>query len=254
MKYSLITGVTSGIGLSFAKLFAKKGHNLILIGRNKEKMTKTIETVKQINPEIEIAEFLVDLADKDAAQKIFDFTQKNNLTVEILVNNAGFGDIGPFNEGSLSRQMDMIQVNNAAPTALMRLFLEGMVAKKQGKILNVASIAAFFPGPQMGVYFASKSFLLSLSESIGEELKNKGITVTTLCPGATKTEFFSEGQVQGSSSKMKMASSDDVAMLGYESMTSGKRVAIYGWENRLLVNIVKYLPRSLVLKIFSMML
>jgi short-subunit dehydrogenase len=253
MKYSLITGPTSGIGFSFAKIFAQKNHNLILVGRNKEKMDKTIEEIKKINSEIEIKSFLVDLADSDSAQKIFDFTKKEKLEVEILVNNAGFGDIGPFYKGDLDRQMGMMQVNNATPVSLMRLFLDGMVKNKHGKILNVASIAAFFPGPQMGVYFATKSFLLSLSEAIGYELKDKNITVTTLCPGATKTEFFSGSEMASSNSKIKMASSDDVAMLGYESMISGKSVAVYGWENRLLVNIVKYLPRSVVLKIFGMM-
>jgi len=253
MKYTLITGPTSGIGFDFAKIFAKKGHNLVLVGRNRNKLDAVKKTIGEINKDIKIYDFLADLSGKDVAQRIFDFTQKNNLFIDILVNNAGFGEIGKFYQGDFNKQMDMIQVNAATPTALTYLFLKKMVEKNQGKILNVSSIAAFFPGPSMSVYFATKSFVLSFSEAIGEEVKDKNITVTTLCPGATKTEFFKQADTKNMNSKTKMASSKDVAMFGYENMMTGKKVAIYGWENRLLVNIIKYLPRSIVLKIFGMM-
>ena len=189
-----------------------------------------------------------DLADPGAPQRLFDHLQTAGIEIEALVNNAGFGAVGPFAESELRTQLEMLQVNAVALTQLTRLFLPAMVARRSGYVLNVASTAAFQPGPLMAVYYASKAYVLSFSEAIADELRDSGVKVTALCPGPTASGFST---VAGTSkSRLFQAkrpmSSAEVAAYGYRAMLRGKRVAIAGTLNKLLAQSVRISPRRLV--------
>jgi hypothetical protein len=249
-KTALITGATSGIGYELAYIHAKQGGNLVLVARSREKLEQIkldLENKQLIN--VHIIE--KDLSLKDSAKDVYDEVIKNNITVDYLINNAGFGVFGFFNENDLVRVEQMINLNITALTQFTRLFLPDMIKRGNGKIMNVASTAAFQPGPTMAVYYASKAYVLSLSEAISNEVKNTGVTVTTLCPGPTSSGFQEAASMQESRlvKGRTLATSKQVAEYGYNAMLKGKSVAIYGFLNYLLANSVRFFPRSAVLKI-----
>jgi len=243
---AVITGATSGLGLEFVKLLAKDGYRLVLVARNGEKLRE----IQAEYPERDIVAITQDLSIPHAAQEVFRELERRGLTVDVLVNNAGFGLMGLFDELDPDRQLDMIQLNISALTELTRLVLPGMKARNRGKILQVASMAAYLPGPMMAVYYASKAYVLSFSEALAEELSGAGVTVTALCPGPTKTGFGATASAEGTrmfSSRVMPA--DRVARLGYEALKKGKRVVITGTYNRLGVLGARTLPRSLAAKV-----
>ena len=246
-KTALITGASSGIGLELAHIFASKGNNLVLVARSKEKL----EVLKQELENkfgISVYNIVKDLSEISSSKSIFDEIQNQNIRIDYLVNNAGFGDFGVFAECNWDKQLEMIQLNVIALTYLTRLILPVMIKQKYGKILNVASTAAFQPGPTMSVYFATKAYVLSFSEAIANELKGTGVTVTILCPGATATGFKTAAALEDSNlfKGNQIASSKDVAEFGYKKMMNGKVVVIHGLINNILVQSVRFAPRNMV--------
>jgi short-subunit dehydrogenase len=185
---ALITGGSGGIGLEVAKVLGRKGFDLVLVARTRDSLEAAAGQIEG-KYEVKVHVFAADLRRREAPEAIFDFLRNEGIAVEILVNNAGFGLGGEFAETKITRELEMIQVNIAALTHLTKLFLPAMIKAKSGRILNLASTAAFQPGPLMAVYYATKAYVLSFSEALAEELRHSGVTVTALCPGPTRTDF-----------------------------------------------------------------
>lgn len=251
-KYALITGATFGIGYKLAKLFAADKYNLILVARNKKRLEQiSNELTDKYNINVRTIE--KDLAILNSAQEVFEEINQENLEVECLVNNAGFGNHGKFWETDLKTELDMIQLNITSLVHLTKLFLPKMIENRRGKILNVASTAAFQPGPFMNIYYATKVFVLSFSEALASELKGTGVSATTLCPGPTKTEFQSRAEINNTrlvkTRIMSFMSSEKVAKIGYNGLMNGKRLVIPGLMNRIGVISVKFLPRRLTMSV-----
>lgn len=251
---ALITGASSGIGMELAKLFAADKHNLILVARSADKLENLANELKR-NYSIEVTVLAKDLSNYTTAKEIFDYTQQKNIAITHLINNAGFGDFGFFIDSNWAKQEQMINLNITTLTYLTRLYLTQMKNQKFGKILNVASTAAFQPGPTMSVYYATKAYVLHFSEAIANELEGTGITVTALCPGATESGFQTLAAMEESKlvKGKKLPTSAEVAEYGYKSMNKGKKVAIHGAMNYILANSIRFTPRSLVLKIVRSM-
>jgi short-subunit dehydrogenase len=249
-KTALITGATSGIGYELAYIHAKQGGNVVLVARSKDKLE---QIKKDLENKYKIDVYIIekDLSLKDSAKNVYDELIKNNITVDYLINNAGFGDYGFFNESDWGKLDQMINLNITALTQLTKLFLSDMIKRQEGKIMNVASTAAFQSGPTMAVYYATKAYVLSFSEAINNEVKNSGVTVTTLCPGATQSGFQEAASLQESRlvKGRKLPTSKEVAEYGYNAMLKGKSVAIHGIVNYLMANSVRFFPRSAVVKI-----
>ena len=234
---AVITGASGGLGREFARLFAKDCYNLILAARNGEKLQKLKEeTEKEYGVTAEI--FICDLSETEAPEKLFAFCKEKQAEIAALVNNAGFGDFGEFYRSDLTKQTEMVQVNDMALMRLTRL------------ILNVASVAAFAPGPLMSVYYATKAFVLSFTEALAVETKPYNVSVTALCPGPTKTGFESAAALEKSGlfKNLKNADAAKTAAFGYKKMNKGKVIAVHGAGNRFLVRMMKFAPRALVRK------
>lgn len=244
---ALITGASAGIGLELAKQFAAHGHDLILVARNRDALEAAAGTLEGRHG-IKATVIASDLAQPESPQRVFESVMAEGLRVDILVNNAGFGFAGPFVETDIDRELDMIQVNIAAVTHLTKLFLQPMVLRRSGRILNVASTAGFQPGPLMSVYYASKAYVLSLSQALDEELRNTGVTVTCLCPGATATEFADRAGLTNTRlfTITGVANAEDVARFGYAATMRGDRLALPGIKNKAQIQFLRLLPRSLV--------
>ncbi len=247
---ALITGASSGLGLELAKIYASEGYHLVLVARNEKKLHQLKNELENTYP-ITAAVFATDLSEKDAAYKVYNFTSSQNIRIDVLINNAGFGDFGRFDSCDWQKQYEMIQVNITSLIQLTRCYLKGMVEYKRGKILNIASLAAFAPGPLMSVYYASKAFVLSFSEALSVELKSSGVSVMTLCPGPTKTGFEVAAELDSSGlfKHLKNASAKDVAEYGYSSLLKKKVIAIPGVMNKLIAFASKLSPRFLVRKL-----
>ncbi len=244
----LITGATRGIGYELSKVFAEKGFNLVLVARDKDRLLDCKKEFEKIGVKVKL--IVKDLSVMDSAKEIYDELKKEKVSVNFLVNNAGFGDYGFFYENNIDTELSMIDVNITALTYLTQLFLRDMIKNKSGKILNVASVAAYLPGPKMAVYYATKAYVLSFSEALSNELKGTGVTVTALCPGPTKTEFAKRANFSNVTLFNKFAmDARSVAVIGYEGMMKGKSVVIAGFANNLQVFFIRFLPRSLLASI-----
>jgi len=245
-KTALITGASFGIGLELARIFAREGHNLVLVARTADKLRQLASELEKAHGTRSLI-LAADLTDPGASAYVLDQTTRANITVDILVNNAGFGQYGLFVENDLEECLRQIQLNVTTLTHLTRLYLPAMVERKSGHILNVASTAAFQPGPLMAVYFATKAYVLNFSEAIANELKGTGVTVTCLCPGATATEFHKRANATGMNLlRMGSMSANTVAEDGYRALMAGKPVVISGFKNWLVAQSVRFSPRSLV--------
>lgn len=243
----LITGASGGIGLALAEIFAREGYDLVLVARSEAKMAAAkarLESRYGIAVEVMAKDLMV----KNAAQEIFDALANEGRAIDILVNNAGVGDYGRFVDAEWDKQNEMIQLNITALIHMTKLFLNPMLERKQGKILNVASIAAFNPGPTMAVYHATKAAVLFFSEALTSELKGSGVTVTTLCPGPTETGFVAAASMESSKlfQNMKVATPEEVAACGYKALMKGKPIAVHGFFNKLLAFSVRLSPRGQV--------
>jgi len=245
-KTALITGASSGIGLELARIFARENHHLVLVARSADKL-------RQLAAELEKAHgtrsliLAVDLTEPGASAYVLDQTTRADVTVDVLVNNAGFGQYGPFAQSDLEECLRQIQLNVTTLTHLTRLYLPGMIERGSGRVLNVASTAAFQAGPLMAVYYATKAYVLHFSEAIANELQGSGVTVTCLCPGPTTTEFHKRANMMNSR-LLQFGSMDarTVAEDGYRALMSGKPVVISGFKNWLLAQSVRFSPRQMV--------
>ena len=247
MPSALITGASGGIGLELARVFAREGYSLVLVARSRDRLDQIAAELKPTPVQV-IAK---DLTLAGAAEEIL----REVPQVDVLVNNAGFGVYGPFARMPLEEDLGMLQLNMTVLVELTKLYLPGMLAAKSGKILNVASTAAFQPGPLMALYYATKAFVLSFSEAIANELEGTGVTVTALCPGPTATGFQARTKLEKSRlfKRMKVMDARPVAEMGYRALMSGKALAIPGMMNKVLVQSVRFSPRSMVTKIARMM-
>lgn len=251
-SHVLITGATTGIGYELANLFAKDGYNLILIARDKERLVKVKSELEMYNVNVDILS--VDLTVDISCEKIFNFVDEKNLTVDILINNAGVGSFGEFSNIPIEKELDLIDVNIRALTELTKHFLYKMVENEDGIIMNVASTAAFCAGPKMAAYYASKAYVLNFTEAINEEVRNKGVKVSCLCPGAVNTEFQNKAGIKKSeSAKKNIMSAKKVAEIAYRDLKKGKTIIIPGFKNKLLVIVNKFLPRAVSRKIIFKM-
>ncbi len=252
-KTALITGASNGIGLELAKIHAEKGGDLILIARSGDKLN-SLKQELEAKFKIKAIVIEIDLTKPDAVQNVYDKVKKENITVDYLINNAGLGDFGFFYETEWEKEADMIQLNITTLTHLTKLFLQDMVKRKSGKIMNLASVAAFPPGPLMAVYYATKHYVLAFSEGIANEVKDKGITVTALCPGATDTGFKDAADAENSKLfQGDLPTAKEVAKFGYEKMMKGEVVAIHGLKNKILANSIRFTPRKIVTSIVRKM-
>src|SRR5437763_17222834 len=244
---ALVTGGSGGIGLEIGKALARREFDLVLVARKRNALEAAAGQIEGKHT-VGVHVFAADLRRREAPEAIFDFLRNENIPIDVLVNNAGFGLGGEFAETELTRELEMIQVNIAALTHLTKLFLPAMIKRRSGRILNVASTAAFQPGPLMAVYYATKAYVLSFSEALAEELRDSGVTVTALCPGPTATGFASAAQMESSKlfTVTRPAESKDVARAGYEGMKSGRRVVIPGLKNKLLTQSIRVSPRRMV--------
>lgn len=246
-KTALITGASGGIGMELAKIHAAKGDNLVLVARNKSKLEE-LKTQLAKQYRIDVYIIVKDLSLPHTAKQVYDEVKKNKIVIDYLINNAGIGFCDPFAEIPFENDEKTIQLNITTLTEFNKLFLKDMIAAGSGKIMNVASTAAFQSGPGMAVYYATKAYVLFLSEAIDSEVRSKGISVTAYCPGPTETGFFAAGNVTDSRlvKIRRPASSRSVAESGYKAMMKGKTVAIPGILNKLMAFSVRFTPRALV--------
>jgi uncharacterized protein len=246
-NYVLITGATSGIGYEMCLLCAKKGHNLVLTGRNAVVLQEIKEELSE-RYHIMVKIITADLSLPDSVAEIYQKLKDDNVTVGILINNAGFGKFGPFSESNWVTEMKMIQVNIVSLTCLTKLILQDMLKRNEGRICNIASTAGFRPGPLMAVYFATKAYVLSFSEAIAEEVRGTGVSITTFCPGATKTNFNKTAGLDDSQYlRIKKATSPRaVAVYCYKHLMRGDGVVVHGYFNRILLLAQRFVPRKLV--------
>lgn len=249
--WALITGASSGIGAAFADVFARNGYNLVLVARRKDKLQNEAREIKQkYNKSVFVV--AVDLLEKNAPERLRDALKKRNIDIDALVNNAGIGSFGDFIETDFSAQKRIIDLNIEVLVKMTYLFLDNMKKRKCGNIIQIASAAAFVPIPKMSVYTASKSFVLSFSQSLREECEKFGVNITTLCPGPTETEFFV--QAGGKNSKFfnkKKASALQVAEFGFRAMQNKRAVAVHGFLNKFLIFSTRFAPRAVILSIIK---
>ncbi len=248
-KTALITGASSGIGLELAHLFARDGYRLVLVARNRSilrQLGDDLQSRYSITVRIEPK----DLAHPATPAELYQELQESGIVLDVLVNNAGFGGAGAFVSTEWDHEAEMMQVNMVALTHLTKLFLP-QIRAREGMIMNVASTAAFQPGPFMAVYYASKAYVLSFTEALAEELRGTGVKVSCLCPGPVKTNFQKRAYLEGTAmiNSPLMVDVQEVARVGYEGLKQGKRIVIPGWKNRAGVELLRISPREMVTKV-----
>lgn len=241
-NYALITGATEGIGYELAKLFAKDNYNLIIVARHQDELDKRAEEFRQQG--IEVIAIAKDLFKREEAFALCEEVKARGIEVNVLVNNAGQGVYGLFKDTELERELDIVDLNIAATIILTKHFVKDMIARKEGKILNLASIASKTPGPWQSVYHGTKAFVYSFSEGIRHELKDHNITVTALLPGATDTDFFNKADMTESTIVQETSLSDpaDVAKDGYDALMSGDDKIISGLKNKAMIGMANIMP------------
>lgn len=243
---TIITGASGGFGKEFAKLFAANGNNLLLIARSREKL---LQLQKKLEKRYAVRVLIMeqDLSKENATKKVKAFAKEQELQVETLVNNAGFGDYGKFADTDLEKQIRMIHLNDRALVELTHLFLPDILRLNTGGILNVASVAAFEAGPMMSVYYASKAFVLSFTEALSIECKDTNLHITALCPGPSNTGFRNAAQVPSGrfANMFSSGKPEKIAKCGYHGWKSGKVIVIPGILNKLAILLVKFLPRAI---------
>jgi len=253
-KTALVTGASNGIGLEFAKILAANKYDLVLIARNKLKLDELKEYL-YLTYGVQVYVIACDLSKPGTCGYVYEQIKRNDLDIDVLINNAGIGDWGFFVDSNLDKQKQMLQLNIMALTDLARLLLPGMIKRRQGRVLNVASTAAFQPGPLMAVYFATKSYVLSFSSALSQELMGTGVSITCLCPGPTATGFQRSTfpkEVRLSRAPI-LSDPREVAQYGYKAMLRGQTVAVPGFLNKLMAFNVHFLPQSITLPLVRFM-
>jgi short-subunit dehydrogenase len=247
LRTALITGASGGIGFELAKLFASDHYNLVLVARSTEKLNQ-VATELQRQFGVTVKAVGLDLVAPPAPKFLFDQLQREGLAIDVLINNAGFGGFGEFAEMAEEEILGQIQLNIAALTHLTRLFLPPMLARQSGKIMNVASTAAFQPGPLMAVYYATKAYVLSFSEALANEVAGSGVVLSCFCPGATDTGFAKRAGTENSRlfRKLRPMNAEAVARDGYLGLMAGRTLVISGVQNWLVAESVRFAPRKIV--------
>jgi short-subunit dehydrogenase len=244
---ALVTGASGGIGLELARQAARNGYDVVLVARSAEKLEALgLEVAQTYGVDVHVV--AADLARPGAAAEVFARTEALGLEIDLLVNNAGYGLYGAFVESDLDRELEMIQLNVSTLTALTKRYARRMVTRGRGRILNVASTAAFQPGPLMAVYYATKAYVLSFSEALANELDGTGVTVTAVCPGPTKSGFQATANMEGSKlvSGKRLPGAEEVAVAGFAAAMRGARVYVPGFMNRALASATRFMPRRAV--------
>jgi len=245
---ALITGASAGIGLELARIHAQKGGDLVLVARSKDKL-ESLKLELEHTYKIKVILVSEDLSLAGAAERIFRQTERQGIEVNTLINNAGFGGHGIFHERNLEDEQAMMQVNMVALTQLTHYYLQGMVTRQSGRIMNVSSTVSFMPGPLQAVYYATKAYVTSFTQALAEEVNEHNISVTALCPGAVATGFVKAGNLEGVALWKNAKTAESVAKYGYQAMEKGKLVAINEGKLAFLLNwIVPLLPRKVMLK------
>jgi len=242
---ALITGASSGIGLELARIHASKGDNLVIVARNKQKLDE-LKSELESKYGVSVLTIGIDLSVPDAPKEVYAITKAARIRIDYLINNAGFGNFSLYADSDWEINKNMIHVNILAVSQFIRLYLPEMIERKNGKILNLASSAAFMPGPLLSVYYATKAYVLSLSQGVNSEISKSGVTMTALCPGPTDTGFAVAADAVDSRvfKKIKMATPRSVAEYGYHAMMKGKPVALDNPMVKTAVFIFRFIPRS----------
>ncbi len=253
---ALVTGASSGIGAELARELARHGHDLVLTARRTTELEALATELRALGAAARVV--TKDLSMPGAARALATELEASGMQIDVLINNAGFGDAGPFVRADPDRIDSMLQLNVASLTALTRAILPGMVERKRGRVMLVASVAAFQPGPNMATYCASKAYVLSLGEAIARELRGTGVTLTTLCPGATLTGWAAEAGADSlplfKSKLIPKMTAAEVARAGYAAMMRGKPVLVTGWINRIVSVSSQVFPRVIVYPVSKLML
>ncbi|MDD9952585.1 MAG: SDR family oxidoreductase [Zetaproteobacteria bacterium] len=251
-QVALVTGASSGIGTELARYHAGRGGDLVVVARREDALNQLKQELeREFN--ITVTVIAADLSVAEAAEKIFQTTESQGIQVDILINNAGFGGHGKFYQRDLQRDLEMMQVNMNSLVQLTHLYVQGMVARKEGKLLHVASTAGFLPGPLQATYYATKAFVVSFSQAIAQELEGTGVTSTALCPGPVATEFMSAAHLEGVEIWKMAKTPRSVAICGYDAMLRGDLIKINEMRLHFLLNwVVPWLPRKWVLRMSQM--
>ncbi len=252
-RVALVTGASNGIGLELAKILARERYNLILVARTQSKLEELAKEFEKKH-EIKCHVIAMDLSYHGAARELYDRVLKLGVSLEILINNAGFGDAGEFINSQTTKVESMMTLNMETLTLVTRYFAAHMVNRGSGRILNIASTAAFQPGPYMAVYYATKAYVLSFTEALAVELTGTGVTATALCPGPVLTGFQAAANMASDAGMLKtpaMLSANKVAEIGYESMKSGEPLAVAGVVNQIMAFSTRFAPRKVAAKIAS---
>lgn len=252
MNTTLITGASSGIGEVFARKLAARGRNVLLVARSEDKLITLCNELGRSN-NIRAQYVALDLSEPEAPARLFEEAEKRGLEVEMLVNNAGFGSMGEFSKLDLARELNMIDLNIKSLVELTQRFIEPMLERKQGTIINVASTAAFQPVPFMATYAATKAFVLSFSEALWEENRSHGIQVMALCPGVTDTNFFEAARGHKPPARVSQTP-EDVVDTALRGLARGKSHVISGWTNFLMTQSERLAPRSLITRVAGRMM
>ena len=243
--YALVTGATSGIGYELCKLFASDGYNLVMVARSEDRLQHVAkEMIDKHN--VQVYTLAKNLFKKESAKEIYDELKESNILITALVNDAGQGEYGFFTETDLEREIDIIQLNIISVVSLTKYFLRDMVARKEGKILNVASLVADYPSPLLAVYAASKAFVLSFTEALANELKDTNVTITALQPGVTDTDFFYKAGEDSTThyQEMELADPAKVAADGYRALMKGKDRVVSGAKNKIQSLVSNFMPET----------
>ena len=245
-KFSIVTGGASGLGFEFVKLLLIDKYNVVVIDNDKKELNN-IKSKINFKHNKKIILMHKDLSNPDSSIEIFK--ELKNKNIEVLINNAGFGLFGKFKDTNWKIERNMIMVHVMCTSEMTKLFLNNMIENKKGRILNMASLAAFQPGPLMSIYYSTKAFILHFSESIANELKGSGVSVTVLCPGQTRTNFQKKVSSREKKINFNFSTAEEVAKYGYDAMMNGKTIAIPGIINKILSTIHRFIPRSLATKL-----
>jgi len=242
-KYALITGGTEGIGYELAKLFAADGYNLVIVARDRNRLEQVADKLSN-QYKTTIIPISKDLFEREASSEIYAELKMKEISIDVLVNDAGQGQHGFFADTDLQRDLDLIQLNIVSLVSLTKLFLKDMLERNDGKILQLASIASRYPSPLLAVYAATKAFVLSFSEALANELKETNVTVTALLPGATETDFFNKADAENTKEFQESSLSDpaDVAKDGYEAMMKGEVKVVSGMKNKIQAAMSNVMP------------
>ena len=239
---ALVTGASAGIGKALSEQFAAGGHDVVLVARREEKLRTLAEQLEDDHG-IEAHTVVQDLSTREAPAELYEETERRDIEVDVLVNNVGIGTQGAFVDNDLDRELDQLQLNVVTPTELVHRYGRDMADRGHGGVLNVASTAAWFPGPFMAIYYASKAYMKNFSEGIAEELRTEGVTVTVLCPGPVETEF--QSRAENENTPLGSGSMQDVEMVakaGYDGLQADDTVVVTGWKYKLLTRISNVLP------------